>query len=490
MILHYCSSAEQPREAGRVWDRWQAAIGVGLGALTLIGLALLLGRQGYDDPYITYRYASNLLSGQGLVYNAGQQTLSTTAPLYAFLLAGLGLLWPDLPTLSNGLSILALILSAAIVFRWAGDGERTAGAIAALLLALSPLLLETSGAETCLYLFFILAGFYAYDRSHLNLAAGALAVAAMIRPDGVLAAVAVGLYHLLRRARVPWQPVALYAGLVGAWYGGLWLGFGSPLPVTLLAKQQQGRMVASTRFGPGLLALIRQLARQPLYWVQGALALVGIGRVATKGRAWAPLLLWTAIYLLAYTLLGVSRYFWYYAPLVPAFVVLVAEGTVAVAARLAHLDLSRPLKLGLVTLLLLTLVSPLLLGAFEIGWEPDPRLETYRQVGQWLEAHTPAQASVGALEVGIIGYYSRRPMIDFAGLIQPEVARHLTDTGTYGGSAEWAIQQYRPDYVVLQQPGFSRVITSDWFQTAYAPVREFGNEETLWLTLYRRSQSP
>jgi hypothetical protein len=465
-------------------------VGVGLGALTLIGLALLLGRQGYDDPYITYRYASNLLAGQGLVYNAGQQTLSTTAPLYAVLLAGLGLLWPDLPALSNGLSILAVGLSALIVSRWAGDGEKTAGTIAALLLVLTPLLLVTTGAETCLYLLFILAGLYAYDRSHLSLAAGSLALAAMIRPDGLLAAVAVGLYHLLRRARVPWQPVALYAGLVGGWYGGLWLAFGSPLPVTLLAKQQQGRMVTGTRFGPGLLALIRQLGRQPLTWVQGALALVGVGRVVTRARTWVPLLIWTAIYLLAYTLLGVSRYFWYYAPLVPAFVVLVAEGAVAVGARLAHLDLSRPLKLGLVTLLLLTLVAPLVLGAFEIGWEPDPRLETYRQVGQWLAAHTPAQASVGALEVGIIGYYARRPMIDFAGLLQPDVARQLTATGTYDGSAAWTIQQYRPDYVVLQQPAFSRVTTSDWFRAAYAPVRDFGNGETLWLTLYERSESP
>ena len=63
------------------------------GALILAGLLLLFGRQGADDAYITYRYADNLLAGNGLVYNVGERTLSTTTALYALLLAGLGLIW-------------------------------------------------------------------------------------------------------------------------------------------------------------------------------------------------------------------------------------------------------------------------------------------------------------------------------------------------------------------------------------------------------------
>ena len=64
-----------------------------LGVLILAGLLLFLGRRATDDAYITYRYANNLLSGNGLVYNVGERTLSTTTALYALLLAGLGLIW-------------------------------------------------------------------------------------------------------------------------------------------------------------------------------------------------------------------------------------------------------------------------------------------------------------------------------------------------------------------------------------------------------------
>jgi hypothetical protein len=78
-------------------------------------------------------------------------------------------------------------------------------------------------------------------------------------------------------------------------------------------------------------------------------------------------------------------------------------------------------------------------------------------IGQWINATAAPDATVGALEVGIIGYYARRPMIDFAGLIQPEVARRLTSGKTYEDAAIWAADRYRPDYLVLHDEIFPRL---------------------------------
>jgi len=471
--------------------RRQRAVEAALGTLTLVGLILLLGRGGNDDPYITFRYANNLLAGHGFVYNVGQRTLSTTAPLYAILLAGLGLIWSNLPTLSNVLSALSLVLGAAFLLNLSQDrGHRATGMIAALLFSLSPWMLVTFGAETCFYVMLILAGLYAYDRSRLTLAAGVLALAAMVRPDGLIVGVTLGLYHLVRRRPVPWRPVILYAGLLGGWYVGLWFYFGSPVPTTLLAKQQQGQMAISTQFGVGFLDLIREHSHQPLYGLHGILALVGLAMVVRKVNYWLPLLAWTLLYFLAYTILGVSKYPWYYAPLVPAFVVLVAEGVVALTRRLARTTLPRPLLMGFTGLLLIALLAPLLAGTARAGWRTDPRLEVYRDIGQWLDAHTPPQASIGVLEVGIIGYYAHRRMIGFAGLIQPDVARWLTPTTTYQDSAAWAISTFQPDYVVLHHGAFSSAPENDWFWTAYAPVHHFANQQTRWMTVYRRSEAP
>lgn len=69
-----------------------------------------------DDPYITYRYAANLRAGLGFVYNPGEQVLSTTAPLFAILLAVLGLAFADLPPLGFWLSVLFAGLSAYLLF--------------------------------------------------------------------------------------------------------------------------------------------------------------------------------------------------------------------------------------------------------------------------------------------------------------------------------------------------------------------------------------
>jgi hypothetical protein len=87
----------------------------------------------------------------------------------------------------------------------------------------------------------------------------------------------------------------------------------------------------------------------------------------------------------------------------------------------------------------------------------DKRLEVYRLVGEWLQANTSVKATVGTLEVGIIGYYAQRPMIDFAGLIQPEIATHLTHDATYEDAALWAVSHYQPQYLVLHDGLFPRL---------------------------------
>ncbi len=87
----------------------------------------------------------------------------------------------------------------------------------------------------------------------------------------------------------------------------------------------------------------------------------------------------------------------------------------------------------------------------------DQRLGIYRVVGVWLRADAPPDASIGTLEVGIIGYYAERRMIDFAGLLQPDTAHQLTPTTTYEDAAIWAFERYQPDYLALQQGIFPRL---------------------------------
>jgi hypothetical protein len=94
---------------------------------------------------------------------------------------------------------------------------------------------------------------------------------------------------------------------------------------------------------------------------------------------------------------------------------------------------------------------------------PDARLALYKRAGQWLRDHAPEQASVGALEVGILGYYAERRIIDFAGLVQPQVQAQMSHKATYQDTARWAIEQYRPDYITVYD---------GWFAGSFAGLLE------------------
>src|SRR5215210_5968342 len=78
------------------------------GLLFLIWLRLHQPPNTVDDAYITFRYARNLATGVGFVYNAGERVLGTTTPAYAMLLAALSRLagfydYPRLALMVNAL---------------------------------------------------------------------------------------------------------------------------------------------------------------------------------------------------------------------------------------------------------------------------------------------------------------------------------------------------------------------------------------------------
>lgn len=452
-------------------NRKQIALAIYL-FLTTIVIFATFSRWGYDDPFITYRYAANLQHGLGFVYNPGERVLSTTTPLFTLLLALLGNLWTDLPRLANLLGAFSLAMGGLFLWDLAHTWQAPlVGWSGLLLYPTFPLLVSTLGSETLLYLAFCLGAFAFYARQRYPLTAVCAALAILTRPDGVLVAfILAAHYFLWIRRPVPWLALALFLGLTVPWFAFAWAYFGSPLPATLAVKQHQGAMAISQRFAPGLLTILREYVRWP-YLLEAGLAAAGAVFLLRRARPWVLFLAWTMLYFLAYSALGVSRYFWYYAPLVPGFIVLLGLGISSISrggpcARPSGpcirpreaFPSHRTALFYIATLALLLLLVPA--QVYDLGQlrqHPDNRLMIYPVVGEWLLDHTPPDASVGTLEVGLIGYYSQRRMIDFAGLIQPQVSNQLTAHTTYEDAALWAVEHYRPDYLVLHENLFPRL---------------------------------
>jgi hypothetical protein len=311
----------------RLQPRYAFFIGTYLICVTAL-LYWILSKYGYDDPYITYRYASQLVQGHGFVYNPGEYVLSTTTPLFTILLAAGSFVWHNLPHLANFIGCLSTALGGLSIWSisraWL---TRIAGWVGLFLYPAFTLVLSTMGSETPLYLALCLGAFASYAHRRYRLTAVLIALAVLTRADGILvAAVLVLDYLIIQRGRIPWTAVGLFTGILLPWFVFSWAYFGSPLPATLAVKQHQGAMAISQRFAAGFFTTVRPYASYWVYRFEACLAAVGLIYLVWRARTWGLLISWTILYFAAYSALGVSRYFWYYAPLVPGFIGLVGLG--------------------------------------------------------------------------------------------------------------------------------------------------------------------
>ncbi len=444
--------------------------------ILLVTAALFAGfsRWAYDDPYITYRYAENLAGGFGFVYNPGARVLSTTTPLFALLLAALNRLGADVPLTANLVSAFSLACGAVFLWDLAQSWQHPLAGWAALALYPTfPLLVSTLGSETPFYLACGLGALALYARGRYTLAAFFAAGAALARPDGLLIASVLAVDYALRvRRPIPWKPAVVLLAPLLAWTGFAWVYFGSPLPVTLAAKQNQGVMGISTRFLPGFLDLLQLYLARPNYLAAAALAGLGVAALIWRERRWALLLAWTLLYFAGYTALRVSGYFWYYAPLVPGLIALIGLGLAVISSASGRL--SRPVSIA-VGLALISLAGFQVRDLVALRQTPDPRFPIYQAAGQWLAKSTPVDSWVGTLEIGIIGYYSHRPMLDFTGLIQPQVAAQFTAQATYEDAARWAVERFPLDYLLLHD-GLMPQLERDYVREHCGPVQQFPGE--------------
>ncbi len=426
-----------------------------------VGIFLLRTDWGYDDPFITFRYARNLSQGIGFVYNPGEQILSTTTPLFTLILAAASLFVSNIPKAANLIGALSIAIGALLIFDIAASLKNPlVGWTGLVLYPLSVLLLDTLGSETPLYIAFCLASFCCYFRGRLTMAAGFSALAVLTRPDGILVAVILlADWLIIRRRPVPWKALLVFALILLPWVVFSWLYFGSPIPITLAAKQNQAFMAIGRKFPEHIFAALKQSSIPWYSWVLALLALAGGFYVPLRARQWAVFLAWPLLYFISYTALGVSSYFWYYAPLLPGVLVLVGLGLTSLTRGIEALfdhEVQGPtwrdfIPEGIGAAILLALLVPMAVQAVSSSRKNDSRYPIYRRAGIWLNKNTPLDASVGVLEVGMIGYFSDRFIVDFAGLIQPEIIENMDRQSTYSDLALLASTLYRPDYLVVNE---------------------------------------
>ncbi len=426
----------------------------------------------WEDFFITYRFSENLVHGRGLVYWPGERVYGFTSPLNTLLPALFA--WVTgaadfvVPLWLFRFTSLAGLAVATATMAWLLTREhatsRTAHALGLLFPVIALLEVKTtafamSGQEAGLVLAFLAPAFAlaATGRWPAHPLLGGLLAAGLLytRPDAFiyLGAVAVAGYLFAPGGRRQLALALLKSGLVCAlaylpWLLFTWGYYGSPVPHTVLAKYGvEG--YASSAYGltaPLVAGLVKSpfvlcWALSPVYdwqlsgpgtwpvWIHDVTILLELVAVLywllpTRDR------LGRAASLVAFIIFGYLVYAatvaqfapWYYPPLAFMSLAALVSAAATLARRVRHGAMARILAvgaaaglLGFLGFLFTASLRPLRFKQEAIEWNHR------RLVGLWLKDHAAPAETVYLEPLGYIGYFSQRHMLDWPGLVSPEV---------------------------------------------------------------------
>lgn len=482
--------------------------------LMLIAVAarLVPGPRTIDDSYITYRYARNLLAGEGFVYNPGERVLGTTTPLYTSLMAlaalptgGVEAPFPVLAWLINaaadGLTCVLLFwIGRRLGYAWAGLGAALAWAVAPFSVTFA-----IGGLETSVYILMLTGLIYAHWQGRHVLAALLACLALFTRPDALIL---IGLVALDRAGQIfkerrsaqqagrpapsfPWSEVLVFALPTLAWVAFSTAYFGSPLPHSIAAKSVAYRLSAEE----GFVRLLQHYATPFLehltlgiYWIAVGMALypflflIGAWQsVRTAPRLW-PLAVYPWLYFAVFAAANPLIFRWYLSPPLPAYILFILIGAENLITNLAWAIARRrkpttSVEKGLHTdralqaaLAILVVAAPAALSLREWRWNPDHGLARpapdmawyklellYRQAADELAPEIRqapgVRPTLAAGDVGVLGYFSGARILDTLGLNSPGSTRYYPlDPALY--VINYAIPpalilDEQPDYIVI-----------------------------------------
>ena len=427
-----------------------------------------------DDAWIHQTYARNLaLTGQW-EYIPGETSAGSTSPLWTLLLSIGFLIGLKNPVIWSAILSTIFFYGMVVMFYkilCRMTGATSIGCLAgSLLLALEWHLLWSSGSgmETILYCFLVLSVFNLLLLGKKWLWMGLLAgLCVWVRPDGItlLGPILLVLAWKLYKKETKFISVVefllpLVVLLVA--YG--WVNYsisGNVLPNTFYAKQLEYASVLNQ-------PLWLRLAKVFLVPVSGAGVLLipvifySVKQAITAKNMWlAGVILWFVGYGVLYALRLPMTYQHgrYLFPLIPVYFVIGVFGMLELVRKLKSQGTRRKiLAYMMVASGYFYAVLFSIIGAIALTDDIKTINRLMVQPALWIKENTAETAVVAVHDIGAMGYFAERQMIDLAGLINPEVIPFIRDQEKI---KEYLIQE-KADYLV---------VFSDW----YDELNEFGN---------------
>lgn len=340
-----------------------------------------------------------------------------------------------------------------------------------------------AGMETQMVVASIFFAFWACANPTALRLGAAMAAALYARPDFVFLDVAVCAYVFMFVGRTTMlRAIAIGAALYLPWIAFTTLYYGSPIPNTILAK------LHGYAEGPGtwltqLLSLWIPLG--PSYAGNGSgyypifdggtigflvAALFALGvffSIRQRVRMLYVPIAFVVIYTFYFVFVVEGVFGWYVVPLSAATVFVAGFGAVQLAQRGGT-------KADLIGLTFASAYAFSILSVAHLTARGERHVQRFiedpvrRSLGLYLGQIMKPSERIGLEPLGYVAYYSRRSVLDYPGLVNPEVVALTGARGPVGLCS--MLNEFRPEYVALrhyecQQDG--------WLAERYRKIEDF-----------------
>lgn len=421
-----------------------------------------------DDGLIYLRYIKNFHDGWGLVYNPGERFNGLTSPLFTYVVLAASFLFGNLQSTTTIVSALFLTCAAILGGKIFSKGKWES-LFTAVVIGSFGYFYSTFGMETPLFLMLIGLSLYLYKVDSIYFVL-ALAFLVITRGEGVFLAMVIGADYLVKNRKLPNLKIVAIALLIFSLpFVFNYFYYGDFLPATASAKIGQGKSgFWNNSFG----FLNAAYLIDAVFSKSNLAALIFLISAAygvftcLKDRMVIISSIFAVMLLSFYVGLNLPNYQWYYAPFFYLALIFSCRGIWEVAT----IVLARG-KIGYRAVAFLTLSSVTIFALTRVvSFEETGRNESYAKIGSWIKANTALNSSVAMVEIGTVGWYSDRKIIDILGLVNKYNADYVSKGDLYG----W-LSRYQPDYILRHDP-FWRLEQSTQVlevNSAYLPVKEF-----------------
>ncbi len=401
-----------------------------------------------DDAWIHLTFAKTLATTGRFAYGPlAHATSGSTSPLFTLLEAVMFLVTSNEFVIAVSLGVLGLAVASVFFYKIVLEDFKDipiVAIVATIALATQPLLLATTnwGMETTIAIAMLVMAAWAYESSNWKMLGAAMGLAIWARPDALIFAIALGidyLYHtrLIRDGRRTscgeLGGIYIFTGLIA-----LYLLFNFALSGSILPNTFAAKLAYYTNPNPNYLSDVRTFLTTRWQGLVFAFALVGSLMVLWNALRLKPA---KGLYALLFALGMIGVYWWklpmlyqdgrYLVPVLP-FVLLLAVRRESPLVKLIAQPFGsaegRQIGIGITFALFVALNLTALPATLDSLAEREAYIHNLQvQTATWCNSHLPKDAVIATHDIGALGYYSGRRIVDIVGLVNPEITPHIGD---------------------------------------------------------------